>query len=127
MAITRVRRGEPFVVFPSQARTADATSDDFKIGGGPVTGLVLVIDATAIAATPSVTFVVRGYDPHTNKAYDIGTSAAVTAVSTKIVRVNPALTAAADIFKDMIPNYFRIFADHSDADSITYLVSAHLV
>lgn len=131
MAVTRVRRGEPVVVFASQARAADATSDEFKIGGGPVQGLELIIDVTAVSATPSVVFTIQGYDPTSGKPWTILASAAVTATTPTnptVLRVHPELTASANaIAKDMIPNYFRVFADHADSDSITYSVVAHLI
>lgn len=128
MAVTRVRRGEPVTVFASLARTADITSDEFKIGGGPVAGLTLVIDVTATVASPSVTFTIRGYDLVSNKTWNILTSAAITGTGTTLLKVHTDLTAAANtIAKEMVPNYFQVFADHADADSITYSVTAHLI
>lgn len=127
MATVDVREGEAATILASAARTATPTVDTFHVSGD-ARGLVLVIDATAATATPSVVFTILGVDPVSGKTWTVLASAAVTAVSTTVLRVSPHLTAAANtIAKDLIPSYFTVSVVHGDADSITYTVSAQVV
>lgn len=112
------------VVFPSQARTASPTPVTFGTLGAR--GLILVISVTAISATPSVTFVIRGVTPD-GVEYDILSSAAITAVGVTRLQVHPSLAAAANAkANDLVPDRVKIVATHADADSITYSVTAVL-
>ena len=110
----------------SAARTATVSSDDITNLGNR--GVVVILDVTASAATPSITLKVQGKDPVSEKYYDILESAAVTGTSTNVYRVYPGLTAAANLtVSDVIPKTFRITMTHADADSITYSVGYSLV
>lgn len=118
---------EVVTVFASAARTATPTPFDGSASAG-VRGLHLVIDATAVTATPSVVFTVQGADPVSGKFYTILASAAITATGTTVLRVYPGLTAAANtVASDVLPPRWRVIATHADADSITYSVAALLV
>jgi len=113
-------------VFRSAARTATHSSPDISNYSG--TGMVAVIDATAITATPSVVFTIEGKDPTSGKYYTILASAAIVATGTTVLRVHPDLTAATNtVAKDMVPAVWRITATHGDADSITYSVGVSLI
>ena len=82
------------------------------------------INVTATSATPSVVFTIDGQDPISGAAYNILTSAAITATGLTVLRVHPALSAAANtIAKDMLPAAVKVTATHADSDSITYSVS----
>jgi len=112
--------------FASAARTATVSCDDITNLGGK--GIVVILDVTASAATPSITLKVQGKDPVSEEYYDILESAAVTGTSTNVYRVHPDLTASPNLIaKDVIPKTFRITMTHSDADSITYSVGYSLV
>lgn len=112
--------------FASAARTATVSSSDITNLGGK--GVVVILDVTASADSPSITLKVEGKDPVSAKYYDILESAAVTGTSTNVYRVYPGLTAAANLtVSDVIPKTFRITMTHSDADSITYSVGYNLV
>jgi len=88
----------------------------------------LVIDVTAIAATPSVVVTIRGIDKVSGKKTDILASAAIVGVSTTVLRVGPALTAAANaVANDFMPSDIEINFAHADADSITYSAGLDLV
>jgi hypothetical protein len=107
----------------SAARTASA---DWHVATAGARGVIVVIDATASAATPSVVFTVRGYDPVTDKVWDILVSAAVTGVSTKVLRIYPGIAAVANVSaSDVIPEQIVVHAEASDADSLTYSISVH--
>jgi hypothetical protein len=128
MALQTVRLGDNVTVLDSQARTATPTVDEFNIEHGAGTGLVVVIDVTAIVSTPSVTFTIQGYDPLSTKKFTLLASSAIATVSTTVLRVSPHLTAAANLIaKDIVPGAIAFTAVHGNANSITYTVSMHLV
>lgn len=111
-------------VYASAARTATPTAVDLDMDRAR--GLVLVIDVTAISLTPSVVVNVDGFDPLSGQQWTLLDSAAITAVSTTVLKIGPALTAAANaVANDIIPAIVRVEPVHADADSITYSISAH--
>ena len=120
------RENEVVTLLSSAARTATvATAGQINKSK---TGVIITIDVTAIAATPSVVFTIQGFDPVSGKYYTILASAAVTGVSTVTMRVFPGCTAAANVAaNDILPRDWRVNCVHGDADSITYTVSAILV
>lgn len=116
-----------FTVFASAARTADATSVVFNATAGGYRGAYFIIDVTSVTATPSVTFTVRGVDRVSGQTFDILTSAAITATGTTTLQIGPGITATANVDEDSyLPPMFEVFADHADADSITYSVAGQL-
>lgn len=128
MADVDVLRGQSVTVLASAARTATPTVDTFHVRGGGADGLVLIIDVTAVTATPSVTFTIQGVDKVSGDTWDVLASSAVTGTGETILRVHPALTASANATaKDVVPAYWTVSAAHADADSITYSVAAQLV
>lgn len=113
-------------LLPSAARTASVNGDDQTNLG--YRGLHLVIDATAAAATPSVVFTIQGKDRTSGKYYTLLASAAVTGVSTTVLRIYPDLTAAANlVVNDVLPECWRVIAVAGDADSLTYSVGVSLL
>jgi hypothetical protein len=113
-------------LLPSAARTATTNSGDLK--NHQHRGVHVVIDAAAAAATPSVVFTVQGKCPLSGQYYTILASAAVTGVSTTVLRVFPGATAAANLTaNDCVPENWRVLATAADADSLTYSVSACLL
>lgn len=112
-------------IFASEARTATATSgtqlNKFN------TGVQLIVDVTAVAATPSVTFAIQGKDGVSGNWYTLLVSAAITGVGTTVLRVGPGETDAANLVEGAhLPRVWRVLATHADADSITYSVGANL-
>ena len=108
------------IVFPSVARTATSTATfHTKRRAG-----FLFINVTAITASPSVVFTLKGHDPISSTAYDILASAAITGTGMTVLRVSEHLTAAANtIAKDMLPEAMSLLATHADTDSITFSVA----
>jgi hypothetical protein len=92
------------------AATASVTGGD--VGNTSADGAVFVIDITAITGTgPTAVFTVEGKDPLSGKYYTILESASLSAVSTTVLRVHPALTAAANLTAaDLLPSVFRVRA-----------------
>lgn len=120
MALTRT-----LTAYASAARTATPTAYEFA--PGQARALVVVIDATAVTATPSVVATIDGKDPLSGKWYNILTAAAIATVSTKTMRVGMGLAAVANLtIADFLPKVCRIVMTHGDADSITYSVSVNL-
>lgn len=121
---TLIREGvRTLPVLASAARTATPTIDTYRIG--KVDGLFVVIDVTAIAATPSITVTVDGVDEVSGKTFNLLTSAAISSVSTVTLRIRPGLTAVANLTaSDMVPSLITFTVTHGDADSITYSVTA---
>lgn len=112
--------------YASAARTATSNSIDFQ--NNDCSRLTVVIDVTAISATPSVVFTIEGFDKLSGKYFTILASAAITGTGTTVLRVGPALTAAANLVaNDQLPAFWRIKAVHGDADSITFSVGCHLI
>jgi hypothetical protein len=109
----------------SEARTATTASSDQQ--NTEHNGVTVIIDVSAVAATPSVVFTIQGKNELTGTYYDLLSSAAVTATGVTRLRVHPALTVAANAAaSDLLPSIWRVNAVHGDADSITYSVQAIL-
>lgn len=114
------------VLFASAARTTlQATADQTNLG---YKGVIVVIDATAKTATPSVTFTLEGKDLASGKYYTILASAAVTDVGTTVLRAYPGAAASANAStNDRLPKTWRVSVAVADADSLTYSVGAILL
>lgn len=125
--ITRLTPGlGSFEILPSAARTTDPDTQEFEVGGG-WSGIYVVIDATAVTATPSITVTVAGVDRISGETFDILASAAISTVSTTTLQIGPGVTAVANETEDSyLPPIFRVTVTHADADSITYSVGGLL-
>jgi len=111
-------------VLGSEARTASVTAEASTRGEK---GAVVVVDVTAVAATPSITVTIRGKDG-SGETWDILASTAITTVSTTVLKVYPGLTAAANtVANDVLPRQWEVAVVAADADEITYSVFAHLI
>lgn len=122
----RTRGNTEVQVFASAARTATVNSADLTNHNGR--GVIVVIDVTAIALTPSVTFAIQGKDAESGKYVSILTSVAITGTGTTKLEVGPGLTAAANtVANAQLPRTWRVTATHADTDSITYSVGASVI
>lgn len=123
----RPQLGQGGALLASAARTATTVSDYVT---NVVNGqqLAVVIDVTDVGEdSPSITATIQGFDPTTGKTWTILASAAISTVSTTVLRVSPHLTASANaIAKDIIPGMFRVSVAHDDADEITYAIGYSL-
>lgn len=112
-------------VLASANRTADVNSDD--IGNVGAQGVIVVIDITDDVGTDSIVFTIQGKDPVSGKYYDILASASLAAVGTTVLQVHPALTAAAnEKASALLPDVWRVEADQTGTDGLTYSVGAIL-
>lgn len=124
--IVQVHGNGNYTILASAARTADTQSADQPNYNGR--GLHLVIDATASADTPSVVFTIQGKDALSGQYYTILASAAVTGISTTVLRVYPGLTAVGNLTaNDILPAIWRVDCNAADADSITYSIGASTI
>lgn len=91
---------------------ASASVDGGDIGNTSAVGAIFVVDITAITGTtPTATFTVEGKDPVSGKYYTILQTAALSAVSTTVLRVHPAMVAVANLTaSDMLPETLRVTA-----------------
>ncbi len=111
-------------VFASVNRIATPDPVDVDMIGAH--GMVVIIDVSAAAVTPSVVFNVDGYDSLSQKTWTLLDSAAITGEGTTVLRVGPGLTNSANLIADdLIPPAVRIAPVHADADPITYTVAVH--
>jgi hypothetical protein len=113
-------------VYASEARTATPTAA--VLSTNRIRALRLVIDVTAVAATPSVVVTIDTLDATSGKYINLLTSAAITATGTTTLNIGPGLTVAANVTANaFLGDNLRVTMTHADADSITYSVGAHLI
>lgn len=117
--------GRSIVLFGSAARAVAQVYASGDQDGTQVEFLHVIIDVTAVTATPALTVTIQGKDPASGKYYTILASTAIATVSTTVLKVGPAFTAAANLVaNDMIPSIWRVTVTHGDTDSATYSVGA---
>lgn len=115
------------VVYASAARTATPTAFQFAVPQG-TRALRIVLDATAVTATPAVTTTIDTLDSTSGKWINLLTSAAVATVTTNVYTIGAGITAAANVSAAMaLGDQIRVTCTHGDADSITYSVGATLI
>lgn len=113
-------------LYASAARTATPTA--VTVNTSRVKALRLVIDATAVTATPSVVVTIDAVDSISGKFVNLLTSAAIATVSTVTLTIALGVTVAANVSASMpLGDSVRVTMTHGDTDSITYTVSAHLI
>lgn len=109
------------------ARTATTTGADLK--NLSYRGCHVIIDVTAGATgVDTITPKIQGKDAVSGKYYDLLVGTAISAVGTTVLKIYPALTAAANVASnDMLPVDFRVVVSHATAASVTYSVAVNLV
>lgn len=124
------------VILPSLARTASPADSILEFNTGDlgitvpsmqqVTNLHVIINVTAVTATPSVVPEILTADPASGTLYPLLTGAAITAVTAvpTVLRVGRDMEPAANLAaRDIIPENILLRFTHADADSITYSVA----
>lgn len=112
-------------LYASAARTA--TPAAVTLDTRRCEALRLVIDVTAITATPSVVVTIDGLDRTSGKFFNLLTSAPITGVSTVVLTIALRATVTANVSASTpLPDQVRVTLTHGDADSITYSVAADL-
>ena len=83
-------------------------------------GVHVILDVTAIDATPSIVLTIEGKDAAGNY-YTILQGAAVVGVSVNVYKVAPWCQNVANVsVADLLPREWRVTVTHADADKITY-------
>ena len=112
-------------IFASAARAATPTAVEIDTAGYDY--LALQLSCTLDAAAASVQVEIDYKDPLTGVYTTILAAAALASVSTQLLLVGPGIVAAANVSAQAIlPDKIRITATHTDADAITYSVTAVL-
>lgn len=121
-------------ILSSAARTAKPTIADQNLyeNTANIRGVMVIVDVTAVADTPSITPSIQGKDPVSGKYFSLLTaSAALTGMGTSVYVIYPGVgTASAGITQVagfILPSTWRVNIPHDDADSITYSVGAILL
>jgi hypothetical protein len=125
-------------VMTPAARTA--TPNTVEVQGGnqdASSGLVVVLDVTAVTATPSLTVNIYGVDRGSGKTWLIATTGALApgGAATYTVKIHPnnptsAMSAvsggaASQSVQGQVPNVVRFEVVHGNANSQTYELGAH--
>ncbi len=113
-------------VFASKRRSRSHRSKDLYNYNNR--GIIVTIDVTDAADTPSVTFDIKYKDTLSGKYVSLLQSAAITGTGTTSLTVYPGVTAVNNVAASKpLPKIWRIEADHSDSDNIWYSVSANYI
>lgn len=113
------------VLLASAARTTAQTPEGPTNGDGSY--LDMIIDVTAGTAGFSITPTIQGLDPASGKWYTLLAGAAIGATGTTVLRVGPALTAAANtVAAFILPKTWRLSMAVADTKSVTYSVGANV-
>lgn len=122
----RVRGNTEGTVLASAARTASVNSADLINYNSR--GLHLIINVSALAATPSIIATIQGKCPISGTYYTILAGVAITTTGINIIKVYPGISAVVGASaSDLLPRTWRVAMTHGDADSITYSVAFALV
>ena len=128
MPLENLRHGSIITVYASAARTATPTEVEYVCQDGTIRGIIIFVNVTALAATPSVTptlkvmnrtvgswVTLKTFTPITN----------VTGVGLYVYFVYPnipdlSLGWVCEELAGPIPTHFQFSLVHGDTDSITY-------
>lgn len=119
------------VLLASGARTTTQTlTPGISLGapmGAPV-GLEVVLDLTAFTTAASLTMSIQAYDPGKEDWITLLADAAVTSISTSMLRIGRGVpTVANESIGVFVPLLWRVVVTHGNANSHTYSVSARVL
>lgn len=112
-------------LLPSKARIADASSAVIS-ASEKYEAAHIVVDVTAGTGF-NLSVAVKGRDLTSGKDYTLGTSSTINATGTTIIRVGPQYAAAANIFKEYLPDSWSVAVTQSGGASATYSIGASLI
>lgn len=119
--------GRAVEVYASAARTTTPDTVELELPGGTTYGM-FVLNATALASTPSIVMKVEGVDRTTGTVWLLLADAAVTTASPtqSTLEIGPGVAAVANAAAARhLPPVIRITVTHGNANSITYAVGAN--
>lgn len=113
------------ILFPSATVTAD-TYTNSVVNVPPLTHGHVIIDVTTVTSG-SITPSIQGFDPASGKWYTILTGAAISTVSTVVLKIGPAFSTAANVsVSDMLPSKWRVFIDAATTTSVVMSIGVNL-
>ena len=122
----RPRSNHEVSVLASAARTASVNSADLT--NYNARGVVVVVDVTAVTATPSLVVTLAGKDTLSGQYLPYLDSAAITGTGQTILTVYPGCIAVANrLVNHPLPRVWRVQVVAADTDSITYSVGANYI
>jgi len=127
-ATDAVQKHSQATLATSAARTATFTSATQS--NLQYRGVQVVLDVTAFANTPEILISIEGVDPTSGKSYNILTSESISTdwVGTYVFTVYPGIAAVTNrSVSAIIPTSWLVNVAHTDADSITYSIGAHMM
>lgn len=111
----------------SAARTATVSTGDMSADNAHACHVI--VNVSALAATPSVIITIEGKNLSTGTYYTVLSGTAITDVTgtgTYVFKVGPGIQPVAGASaQDYLPNIWRVTMTHGDTDSITYSVFVH--
>lgn len=121
-----VRGNTSATLLASAARTTTQTSADLT--NYNARGIMVTLDVTNVAASPSVTVTINGKDPASGKYFLLLSGAAVTTAVTNTYTVYPGATVTANVSAStVLPRTFQIVVTANNANSGTYSVGYNLI
>lgn len=124
-------------LLPSAARTATPTDATLSVDNADhiprdellhVVAAHIIIDVTAITATPSVTVTIQNYDSVSATYYNVLSSPAITATGKTVLKIGLSIaTAQNGAARDLLSDKWKVVPTHADTDSITYSIGASIV
>lgn len=122
LAVTGVSQTGTINLLASAARTATETSPNQV---SSCKGCYVIINVTALTATPLVTPSIQGVDPISGTLFTIATGPVISTTGITVMRLYPGITASPNLaFNDLLPSTWNVKMTHADADSITYSVAS---
>lgn len=110
------------------ASASRTTTQTGPASGENAKGVIVTLDMTNVAAAPSVTLRVQGYDLTSDKWYDILVSAAITTAITTVLQVCPGVTDVANSRSGMrLPRRWRWLVTANNANAGTYSVGVCII
>lgn len=126
--------GKLVTLMTTSGRSADVGSSDVTNFGETtnVRGAYIILNATAITASPRITLSVQAKDAVSGNYQSVFTSTTgLTAAGTQTFLLYPGIGSAAGNITQVqslpLPIYWRVYIDHDDSDTITYTVGAQLL
>lgn len=111
------------IKLPSLLNSKDSNSEQERVDPSVIDNIHLVLEVTALSATPSIVLKVEGLNEATGSYYTLIESMAITTLSTNVLKLGKNEVESTNLSaQTFIPNNIRVSVTHNDADSITYSI-----
>ena len=117
------------VAFPSAARAVQQTYTSDWFENLENRGALIILDVSAVTATPALTVKLQAYDPVSLEGRDVFSAAAAVATAVNgVYLLYPGAGTNATLTESVggnLPTKYRVAVTHGDTDSATYSVVLH--